>query len=128
MKEEMFSKDFAIVRKLYKESKDLVKQVVLFGSVAEGTWNEESDIDVLFVTRENQTAKFNNRVRKVCRSRGLKIGHDIVVEDLRGYNRFYPEMRHRLHLLEAEVGSLSSNEPILSSVKKGIDITKELDD
>ena len=127
MNEETLSKDFTIVKEIYKRNKDLVKQVILFGSVAEGTWNEKSDIDVLFVTGENQITDFDNRLGKMCNVRGLIVGRDIGIEDLQGYNRFYPEMRHRLHLLKAEVGDLGSNEPIFSSVKKGKDITKELD-
>lgn len=123
---DVFLKDFAILRELYKECNDLVKQVILFGSLTEGSWNEKSDVDILFVAGKNQITDLNNRFGKVCSSRGLIIGRDIVVEDLQGYNRFYPEMIHRLHLLKTEVPVLDSNEPIVKSVKRGRDITEEL--
>ena len=126
MEEERLSKDFAIVKELYKESKDLVKQVILFGSVAEGTWNEKSDIDVLFVTGENQTAKLNNRVRKVCKSRGLKIDRDVVLENLREYDCLKSGKRSKVHLLHTQESMLHILEPIVNSVRRGKDITGEL--
>lgn len=126
MNEEKFSKDFAIVRELYKESKDLVKQVILFGSVVEGTWNKKSDIDVLFVTGENMTEKLNNRVRRVCKSRGLKIGRGVVLENLREYDCLKLGKRSKVHLLYTQESMLHSSEPIVNSVGRGKDITGEL--
>ena len=124
MEEERFSKDFAIVKKLYKENKDLVKQVILFGSVAEGTQNEESDIDVLFVTRGNQAAKFNNRIRKVCAFRDLRIGKHVCIEDLQGYGGkpCHPQESY-LHLLKIDECDLKDIGPIGHSVKRGKNIT-----
>ena len=128
MNEEMFSKEFAIVKELYKENKDLVKQVILFGSVAEGTWNENSDVDVLFVTGENLTAKLNNRVRKVCKSRGLKIGRDVVLGSLGAYGCINRKKGKGVHLLQAKESMLSTLCPIIDSVKRGKIITRELND
>ncbi|MCK5633189.1 nucleotidyltransferase domain-containing protein [bacterium] len=123
----VLEKEFNVIKDLYKSCEKEASEVILFGSVVEGTWNENSDIDVLFVAKKDKVTELDKSVRKACASRNLRIGDDVCIEDLQGYggkSGFF--QRSYLHLLKIDECDLKAIGPIGHSVKRGKNITELL--
>ena len=73
----MHEKLMELSRKLKKEFRDKVEEVIVFGSYARGDFKEDSDIDILIVVNDE---KIENDVRKVAYSFIPEIGRLISVK------------------------------------------------
>ena len=122
----VLEKELNVIKGLYKSCEKETSEVILFGSVVEGSWNEKSDIDVLFVAKKDKSTELDKSIRKACASRDLRIGEDVCIEDLQGYIKFHPSQSSRLHLLKINESDLKNMGPISHSVKRGKNITELL--
>lgn len=74
-----------IVKKIVKNFNP--QKVVLFGSYANGTPTEESDLDLLIIKDSNLPSRLQNRkVRKILS--GLKIPVDIIVKTAEEFDTY----------------------------------------
>lgn len=62
--------------KLYEENNSEIKSIILFGSVARGTANAESDIDILVIT-EQQNTEVDEKARKYA-EKYIEIENELV--------------------------------------------------
>jgi len=51
--------------KLVKELGDRIESIVLYGSVAKNTAHEDSDIDILIVTRDEESKRLYDKISKI---------------------------------------------------------------
>jgi len=82
--------------------KDIVEEtnpekIILFGSYANGTQNEDSDLDLLIVEKESfgkirSRRKEINRVRKKLSE--YRISKDILIYDINEYNDWKNSLNH----------------------------------
>ena len=90
------------LRKQYQHS---VKNVILFGSHAKGTANENSDFDILILLDEDYSGKDENNILDICYEIDLK--YNIIID------------AHLLSLKELE--SIRGKQPIfLNAINSGI--------
>jgi len=75
-----------VTRRLVAEFKP--EQVILFGSHAWGTPNEDSDVDLLVITGESQEKPAQRATRAYRSLRGLMIPTDILVKTRAEIDRY----------------------------------------
>lgn len=123
----VLEKELNVIKDLYQSCKKEASEVILFGSVVEGSWNEKSDIDVLFVAKNDKVTELDKSIRKACASRDLRIGEDVCIEDLHDYSPLPYHGQHKIHFLKATKDQLKSGGAILSSVNRGKNIMEVID-
>ena len=112
----VLEKELNVIKDLYKSCEKEASEVVLFGSVVEGSWNEKSDIDVLFVAKKDKSTELDKSIRKACASRNLRIGVDVCIENLHNYTTPFHRRRHKFHFLKATKDQLKSGEMVKESM------------
>ena len=124
----ILEEELDIIKDMYESCKEETSEVILFGSAVDGSRNEQSDIDVLFVAKKGNISALDNSIRKACVSRDLKIGEEVRLEGLYDYGpSFYPKPKtHKFHFLKATKDLLKSNDPTLSSVLSSISNGKNI--
>lgn len=123
----VLEKQLNVLKDLYRSCEKEASEVILFGSIVEGGWNEQSDIDVLFVAKKDKSVELDKSIRKSCASRNLRIGEDVCIEDLQGYGHKLCRLhRSYLHLLKIDECDLKDMGPIGYSVKRGKNIMELL--
>jgi len=95
------------------------EKLILFGSLAEGRTEENSDIDLLIIKRTNK--KFTDRIGDVLRICRPRMATDFIVYTPREFSDLketkYPE---------ALPGSLAQGLPDLKEAKKALGCAKEI--
>jgi predicted nucleotidyltransferase len=65
---------------LKSKHNDRIKDVILFGSQASGNAADDSDYDILIITREKPDWRFERAISDICY--GIELKHNIFVDTL----------------------------------------------
>ena len=58
----ILEEELSIIKDMYESCKEETNEVILFGSAVDGSWNEQSDIDVLFVAKKGRMSELNKNL------------------------------------------------------------------